>query len=289
MTKAAIFRPNTYMLRDGRALGNADLDTLKNLILALVWRFTQEDYRLTDHGALGLVHHYGLPTWNIDFTGHIGVAGVFAGSGEAPVGRICVLPIRAFCHAVIVNLGEHPWAERPRRQHAFAVIGAEGLDLKSDGAMTKLGARWYQFPISAGDREWCRAKYNKLTSLADDPTAGFMRHHVTEYVEAKGKLPAMLADFLLERIPIVPRVWRVHGYEKLEAVLQNLPPSALGGEDFEHEKGWSRRYWSLEFADSSWERMAGWEWPPVGSIFSDPRTYHGHPDHGHPDPRSSPA
>ena len=41
--------------------------------------------------------------------------------------------------------------------------------------------------------------------LDNDPSAGFVRHHVTEYVEAHGKFSQQLTDWLLESVPLMPR------------------------------------------------------------------------------------
>src|SRR4051794_41105747 len=131
-TTPAFRRPGTYCLKNGRPLSAQDLHTLRALIPHLARRFSDSDYSLDGHSAIGLLQHYGLPTWLIDFTAHLGYAFAFAVAGSSPIGRIAVLPLRAFTDTGgVVNLMEHPWAERPRRQAAFGMITTEEVnDLK---------------------------------------------------------------------------------------------------------------------------------------------------------------
>jgi hypothetical protein len=94
-------------------------------------------------------------------------------------------------------------------------------------------------------------------------------------VEAKGKLSPTLTNWLLERIPVVPRCSKVNAFDGAEVVVNHEPPSALGVTDFSEEAEWSREYWSNEFQHSSWDRLRNWSWSPVDAIFADPRTFHG--------------
>lgn len=278
-TKAPIHRPSTYTLHDGTRLTGTDLKTLEDLIPLLAKRFTETDYSLGYHDAIGLLQHYGLPTWIIDFSSNLEHAATFAATDDAAVGRICVFPTRSYDRTfALVNLTGHAWAERPRRQEAFGlVIAPTGLvDLKAPEARRLLGVQWFEFPISAIDRDFFHNKYGRLVSVVDDPSAGFLRFHITEYVEARGKMSPALTKWLLERIPVVPRVHRVAAFEADQVVVNNLPASSLS-RDYSHEveRSRSEKYWSRADPDSSWDRMVNWSWPSVGSIFADPRTFHG--------------
>ena len=53
----------------------------------------------------------------------------------------------------------------------------------------------------------------------------------------------------------------MNGFEAAEVIVNREPPSAIGVTDFAEEAEWSRKYWSDEFADSSWDRMHDWSWP----------------------------
>jgi hypothetical protein len=118
------------------------------------------------------------------------------------------------------------------------------------------------------------AQHNELVRFDNDPSAGFVRHHITEYVEARGKLSPLVTDWLLERILIAPRCAEVKQFDGDEVVVHHRPPSVLADFDAAVEESWFRRYWSSEFPDSSWDRMKNWVWPPIGTIYADPRTSH---------------
>jgi hypothetical protein len=252
------------------------LARLLDLLPDLARRFTEDDYSLDQHSAIGLLQHYGLPTWMVDFTSHLEYAFAFAAAGSSTVGRVAVMPLSAFPKTDgLVNLSDHRWAERPRRQAAFGLIMTnQGADLKSDAARTDLNIVWYEFPVIPEDREFLLGKHEDLTRLSDDPSAGFLRFHITEYVEARGKLSPALTDWLLERIPIAPRCFVVNEFEAANAVVHFRPVNVLPSFDEAEETEHSRTYWSSAFDDSSWDRMRSWEWPPVGSTIADPRTYH---------------
>ena len=276
-TVAAIHRPQTYRLRNGELLAPSDRERLLELITQTVRRFAEDDYALEDRYAIGLMQHYGLPTCVVDFTAHLGYAFSFAAAGRSDLGRVGVLPLRRLPKDRVVDLTDHPWAERPRRQQAFGVIAPEGMaDLKSRAVTSRLGFSWYEFPVSESDRRYFRGKTEALVGTSDDCTAGFLRHHMTEYVEERGKVSPKLADWLLERVPIAPRCYVVETFDATErkVVVRHPLPNVLRDFDETREKESSRRYWSSAYRESSWDRMEKWEWPAAGSVVADPRTYH---------------
>ena len=55
-----------------------------------------------------------------------------------------------------------------------------------------LRLRWYGFPISDIDKLWLHPRHAELVRLDNDLSGGFLRHYVTEYVEAHGKFSALL-------------------------------------------------------------------------------------------------
>jgi hypothetical protein len=129
----------------------------------------------------------------LDFTGNLGHAFTFAAaSSDSPVGgigRIAVVPARPFFQNGGVDLSTHAWAERAQRQAAFGLLTSGRVeDLKSPLTMTNLDIHWYEFPIADSDREFFKEKYEELVSLYGDPSAGFLRYHITEFVEGRGKL-----------------------------------------------------------------------------------------------------
>jgi len=147
-------------------------------------------------------------------------------------------------------------------------------DLKAQRVRSELNLKWFEFPITSEDREFLRPQYAKLINLDDDPSAGFLRFHVNEYVEWRGKLSPRLADWLVERIAHAPRCYRVKAFEEKEVVVNHEPPKVLGLDTYFWEKEWSRRYWSSQYPERSWDRMENRSWPSVGEIIADPRTFH---------------
>jgi hypothetical protein len=276
-TLSNIHRRETYTL-DGHRLSAVDLRVLQQLIPDLARRFLEkDDYSLDEFHAYGLLQHYGLPTTIVDFTANLGCAFAFAAAREAKVGRVAVLPLGAASATVkVVDFTDHPCAERPKRQGAFGVIMTdELLDLKSDAVRSRLNLRWYEFPVLRSDRDYLSGKHEEFVRYSDDPSSGFLRYHITEYVEAHEKFSPELTKWLVERVPVAPYCFLVKRFEGKDVEVKLLGRDALKvfNEDTERES--SKRYWSSAHpAACSWDRMRDWAWPPAGSIGCDPRTYH---------------
>ncbi|MGA3028081.1 MAG: FRG domain-containing protein [Bryobacteraceae bacterium] len=257
-TKASVHRRETYTLRDGTRLSDSELQALRILITDLARRFTERaDYSLNGNQAVGLVQHYGLPTWMVDLTGNLAIAFAFAAASRSNVARVAVVPSRALCaNGGLVDLSDHPWAERPRRQAAFGVITTRELqDLKSEAVRSQLNVTWYEFQVSESDRTYFQSKFQGLLGKSDDPSAGFLRFHITEYVEARGKFSATLTDWLVERVPIVPRCYLVKAIEGEEVIVNYRGANVLPAFDEKAEAERSRRYWSSAHHESSGDRL----------------------------------
>jgi len=96
----------------------------------------------------------------------------------------------------------HPWAERAQRQRPYGVVMTDELaDLKSEAGTSRLECQMVSVPIVPPDRDRFKATYQELLRESDDPSAGFLRFLITEYVEAFGKLSPMLTEWLLEHVP----------------------------------------------------------------------------------------
>jgi len=256
-------------------LSNIDVVALGKLVFHLGNRLRNAPYRLDSMGAVGLLQHYRLPTRIVDFTANLTYASAFAVTGTSSTGRIAVMP-RAPQRVRIIDLMAHPWAERAQRQGAYGVVMTDELaDLKSEAARSRLNIQWCEFPIASSDREFFKEIHQELLREQDDPSAGFLRFHITEYVEAFGKLSPMLTDWLLEnRVPIVPYCYQVQAFEAKEVVVFYRGSDALPTFSKDAEVEHSRRYWSSAYSDHSSERLSGFAWPAAGSIVADPRTYH---------------
>jgi hypothetical protein len=273
---SSIHRPETARLGDGRRLSISDLQALKRLIPGLADSFVRnETYALNEHQAYGLLQHYGLSTAIIDFTGDLTNAFAFAAAGRSTVGRLAVLDLPKALDRVI-DFTDHPWAERAQRQAAFGVVPPDGIkDLKSAAARSRLGLRWYEFPVSAADHDFFCRKSQELLRWTDDPSAGFLRFHITEFVEARGKFSPGLTDWLLERVPIAPYCYMAETFEGKEVVVYFRSAKDLPAYDDGREREHSRRYWSSAYPDCrSGNGLKHFSWRPVGEITYDPRTYH---------------
>jgi hypothetical protein len=280
-TTCSVSRPETYALKDGRFLSGSDRWKVGKLIDDLAQRFVdKQDYNLDRPRAYGLLQHYHLPTKIIDFTGTLQVAMAFAGSGTCDVARLAVMPMPRPSPGVIevVNFTAHPWTMRPRWQTAFGVVpSGELIDLKSDVARSRLNINWCQFTVTDLDRQFLSKCSNELVNWSNDPSAGFPRFHITEYVEAYGKFSPELTEWLLERVPPAPYCYLIDGFdgEHIDTRFRSRDDLEAFDEDAERDR--SRRYWSSAYVDRSADRLKNWAWPPVGSVVADPRTHHAPP------------
>jgi hypothetical protein len=261
---------------EGFPLSPADVTRLGKLIFDLVDRcLCRVPYNLDRDAAVAQLQHYGLPTRFIDFTARPGYAFAFATAGVSSTGRVAVMPSAPSQSVRIVDLMTHRWAERAQRQGAFCILPTDELaDLKSQEARSHLDIKWYEFPILPSDRDFFREIHKEFLEAQDDPSAGFLRFHITEYVEAFGKLSPTLTEWLLNRVPIAPRCYQVDAIDEIGVVVRHRAAESLPTFDEQAEKEHTRRYWSSAYDGDSRERIKNFAWPAPGSIVADPRTYH---------------
>jgi hypothetical protein len=178
--------------------------------------------------------------------------------------------------AKVVSFVGHPWAERAQRQAAFGVVPMLGLfDLKSQPARLRMDLQWFEFPVSPSDHDYFCAKYADLLRWTDDPSAGFLRFHITEFIEANGKVSPELTDWLLERVPVAPYCYVAKSFEGKYVVVNFRSAKDLKAFDESTERAYSQRYWSSAHPEChSEDRLVQFAWSPVGEITYDPRTYH---------------
>ena len=120
-----------------------------------------------------------------------------------------------------------------------------------------------EFLVTDADRAYMANERQKLLNISDDPSAGFLRFHLTEYVEANGKFSPDLTEWLLERVPMAPHCYLVNRFEGTEVVVYYRGYDALPRFDLTVKKASSRRYWSAAWPDGSFDRMKTWTWPPL--------------------------
>jgi hypothetical protein len=232
-------------------------------------------YSLNEHQACSLLQHYHLPTTIIDFTSDLSTGLAFAAAGRSTIGRLAVLH-HPKAHNRVIDFTDHPWADRGQRQAAFGVVPPDGItDLKSEAARSQLGLCWYEFPVSGANHDFFYRKSQELLRWTDDPSAGFLRFHITEFVEARGKFSPELTDWLLSRVPIAPYCYMAESLEQNEVVVYFRRAKDLPAYDEKAEREHSRRYWSSAYPEChSADTLKNFFWRPVGEITYDPRTYH---------------
>lgn len=257
-------------------LGETEQEPFKKIYKALRWRFRQGDYDNSEWSADGLLQHYGIPTEVIDFSSSLKVAAAFAVSKPQRYGRICIVTKPIGFEAETVEYIDHPWAVRARRQKAFGIRPVRFSDLKADEARTRLGTIWAEFPITEADLEIRRDFYDSLVDESSDPNASIVRAELNHYVEQFGKIPHKLAQYLTDRVPMVPRFLKVTGVDaSTEEINTNHVAPSVCPYSPSLEKQKSLQYWSMEYSDALMD-FYPFEAPrELGRLFAYPGTYHG--------------
>jgi hypothetical protein len=217
----------------------------------------QFDYQTQTFGtprclAAHFLQHYGLPTPFIDFTARISIAAFFAADGEInQPGIVGVMRSdRAARIGALYNLDMHAWAERARRQSAYAFAPLKFHDLKSDQAIKKLGALWFRFIRRETDREAFLPAQHRLLDLGSDPVAGLLRFAMNCHVAELGKLNHSVAEWMASHIPMVPltaEVWSRHASGLPKDIEFKQPALHF---DEQAEKRRSIQLWSRNFPET---------------------------------------
>ena len=64
---------------------------------------------------------------------------------------------------------------------------------------------------------------------------------------------------------------------RLQHLTGTLLSRLMDQTDFALDRGQANgflQHWGADFADHSFDRRENWQWPNVGTITADPRTYH---------------
>lgn len=256
-------------------LSTQERTEFERLISRLISYLQEESPHWNEITTRGLLQHYGLPTRMIDFSCALDVAVTFASRSSVPVARIAVIDLKqAYGAGVgISDLRSEVAGSRPQRQQAFGLFAPEGYcDLKSQQARDNLGIRWLEFPVEELERE--ARRFEDLTSVANDPLAGILRRAITDYVESFGKLSPAVVERIQE-VPFTPHCFYLISKDDIDVHARRVSASELGVTFVESdEKERSRRYWSTQYSDDSFDRLKEWRWPEIGAFVIDPRTYH---------------
>jgi hypothetical protein len=209
-------------------------------------------WQLPNMLAEGYLQHYGLPTHDIDVTSSLAVAAAFASDlaiGE--IGAFCVMETRRIAdYMAVIDLGGHPWADRPHRQHAYALTDPEGIyrDLKNPQAVGELGLKWFWFRFRPDDAE----KYLLDPLLLDaysDRAAGVISILMNKY----RKIDDYAARWIANRVPVAPFVLKYHSIDvQGSKVNVSWVPAEVVDQPLPDEKvirNGNYEYWSNKFAE----------------------------------------
>ena len=123
--------------------------------------FHGEEHGLSQEEGIGFLQHYGFPTDVFDFSPSVENTRFFAAHGRdtEPLALIGVFPrAQLEAHFTVTDLSCHPFAQRPRRQLAYAGSPPPGIiDLKSPKCSSLVQSRWYVFRKSESDLEFARS------------------------------------------------------------------------------------------------------------------------------------
>jgi hypothetical protein len=204
--------------------------------------------------AWGFLQHYEAPTDRLDFTADASIAGYFA-SGAAkpvPVGTPVLLAAlsisKAKAVAELIDLRNHPKAERPRRQKAFTLFIPDQphIDLKSRSARDCLGIKWFRCTIS--DDDLCR--FGGQESILDahtDAVAGVIQLWIDDHV----KMNDWSAKWLADHVVAAPFVTQVVGQTTDGQIVVELCSAEAAGLEFDEvlERFNNHRVWSNAYPD----------------------------------------
>jgi hypothetical protein len=218
----------------------------------------QAEAQLTPMYSAGYCQHYGLPTDLLDFTANPEVAGAFASLGDLhPVGLFAVIDVAfAASQSILIDLTQHPFGIRPRRQQAYGFFHRRFIDLKTDDCVSELGIRWYSFSRAASDKERFTSLLAGKAALLDahrDPLAGYMQLCIDEYVRKSGKFQDGSSVWLSNKVDPAPLATKVIDFypNGKPQTVEAIPAEDAGIHyDRESEQEANRRRWSVAFPDA---------------------------------------
>ena len=106
--------------------------------------------------------------------------------------------------------------------------------------------------------------------------SAMVRAELNHYVERFGKIPHKIAEYLTDRVPMVPRFLEVAGVDDStnEVITRHVSPSARPYcPTLEKKK--SLQYWSVKYANSLSEFYPFGSPRELGTLFAYPGTHHG--------------
>lgn len=201
--------------------------------------------------ALGFLQHYEAPTRMLDLTASAEVAAYFAANGEAGShGLFAILPKAIARYGSLVDLTDHPKANRPRRQHAFTFQSPSVTNLKDPSFVRNAGIRWFRFKHSQAETDnWLENGDNhELMDASSDEVAGVVQLLLDSY----GKINDRAAEWLANHVVAAPFITRlIAGSESGGGIVELVSAKAAElGFDSTIERFNNHRIWSNAFRDT---------------------------------------
>ena len=112
-------------------------------------------------------------------------------------------------------------------------------------------------------------------SESNDPCSAIVRAEVNHYVEQFGKIPHKIAQYLTDRVSMVPRFLKVAGVDDStsEVITRHVASDARPySANLERQK--SLQYWSVKYTDSLSEFYPFDSPRELETLFAYPGTYH---------------
>jgi hypothetical protein len=210
---------------------------------------------MTQAEAWGFIQHYEAPTDRLDFTLDASIAGYFASGSARPVSAgtpvlFAAMSISKTNAAVeLVDLRNHPRAERPRRQEAFTLFVPDQpqIDLKSRAARERLGIQWFKCTVTEDDLSRFGGKESILDAHTDT-VAGVLQLWIDEC----GKMNDWAAQWLAQHVVAAPFVTRIVGRSADGKIIVELCSAEAAGLEFSDlvERFNNHRYWSYNYQET---------------------------------------
>ncbi|XZF14582.1 FRG domain-containing protein [Chitinophagaceae bacterium MMS25-I14] len=169
----------------------------------------QEFSNLSPMYSAAYLQHYGLPTELLDITSSLEIAAYFASCGKiGDEGLLCVLPTQdIYTQSKIIDLTDHPSAERPRRQFAYGFFHDKFIDLKQADCVSTLKLKWFSFKLTEQDIKKFKVK-EEILNAQTDKVAGMIQIIVDDFEKQEDEI----AKWLSEKVVPAPFVAKIIDY-----------------------------------------------------------------------------
>jgi hypothetical protein len=151
-------------------------------------------------------------------------------------------------NSIIVDLTEHPGADRPRRQSAFAFFHRKHIDLKSPECVEELQLKWYSFSLQPTDTLQYRVP-ETLLDAHTDKVAGMLQFLLNNMDKMDDPVAQGLSDRIVPA-PFVSKLMDWYGPGQPRTVeLVPLDETSVGYDESQERLN-NYHDWSVAFAET---------------------------------------